>query len=61
MDTFVGRDNPVRVIRDELTDINSRKPLRILSISGPGGVGKTFLLDHVLSELDLSHLHYLPL
>ncbi|MGH7960404.1 MAG: ATP-binding protein [Candidatus Binatia bacterium] len=61
MNTFVGRDNPVRMIRDELTGINSREHVRILSISGPGGVGKTFLLDHVLSELDLSDLHYLPL
>jgi hypothetical protein len=61
MDTFVGRDNPVRMIRDELTDLNSQRHIRILSISGPGGVGKTFLLAHVLSELDLSHLRYLPL
>ncbi|MBW2307813.1 MAG: AAA family ATPase [Deltaproteobacteria bacterium] len=61
MDIFVGRDNPVRAIRDELKDMKSQKNIRILSISGPAGVGKTFLLDHALSELDLDHLRYLPL
>ena len=61
MDTFVGRDNPVRLLRDELSNLKSQRPLRILSISGPGGVGKTFLLDHALAALDLPQLHYLPL
>lgn len=61
MDTFVGRDNPVHTIRKELSDPQPHRRVRILSISGPGGVGKTFLLDHALSELDLPNLHYLPL
>jgi hypothetical protein len=61
MDTFVGRDNPVHSIRNELSDLQPHGHIRILSISGPGGVGKTFLLNHALSELDLLTLRYLPL
>jgi hypothetical protein len=61
MDTFVGRDNPVHSIRDELSDLRLHAHVRILSISGPGGVGKTFLLNHALSELDLPNLRYLLL
>lgn len=61
MDTFVGRDNPVHSIRNELSDLGPHGHIRILSISGPGGVGKTFLLNHALSELDLLTLRYLPL
>ena len=61
MNTFVGRDNPVREIHGELTDLNSQRNIRILSISGPGGVGKTFLVDHVISKLDLPALNYLTL
>lgn len=60
MDTFIGRDNPVQSIRNELSR-QTDSHVRILSISGPGGVGKTFLLDHALSELDLQDLGYLPL
>jgi hypothetical protein len=60
MDTFIGRDNPVQSIRNELS-CQSDNHVRILSISGPGGVGKTFLLDHALSELDLQDLGYPPL
>jgi AAA ATPase domain len=61
MDTFVGRDNPVHTIRNELSDLRLHAHVRILSISGPGGVGKTFLLNHALSELDLPNLRYLLL
>jgi hypothetical protein len=61
MDTFIGRDNPLQSIRNALCDLQSSRHLRILSISGPGGVGKTFLLQYALSELDLQNLGYLLL
>lgn len=61
MDAFVGRNSTVQEIRNELTDTNSQRRVRLVSISGPGGVGKTFLLNHVLSGLDLPHMGYLPL
>lgn len=61
MDTFVGREDPVANICAELRVPTRDQRVHIVSISGPGGVGKSFLLDHVLSQLDLSKLQYLPL
>ena len=46
-----------------LTEMIENAPagLSILAISGPGGVGKTFLLNHVLESLNLDTLGYLTL
>ncbi len=61
MSPFVGRDNPVEDISRVLSDQQPRTRIRIISISGPGGVGKSYMLNHVLSGLDLASLNYLPL
>jgi hypothetical protein len=61
MSIFVGRENPVQEIHRALIDHNPNQSVRIISVSGPGGVGKSYMLDHVLSNLDLSQLCYLSL
>ncbi|MGD9851058.1 MAG: ATP-binding protein [Nitrospirales bacterium] len=61
MSTFVGRESPVEDIRRAIIDASPKSKVRIISVSGPGGVGKSFMLDHVLSDLDLSHHKYLQL
>jgi len=47
---FVGRNSPVKEIRDMLNDKNSKEKVRIISISGPAGIGKTFLLENTLMQ-----------
>ena len=42
MDTFVGRDNPVHSIREELSDLRLHAHVRILSISVLAGSGRPF-------------------
>ena len=58
---FVGRVDPVRRLRAWLLGEGVPKPLGIVSISGPGGMGKTFLLDHTLASPDIDERHYLRL
>src|SRR5438034_1294126 len=57
---FVGRERPV----ERLHEVLDGRPfgggkLTILSIEGPGGVGKTRLLDHVLVGGRFTHRNYL--
>jgi hypothetical protein len=62
---FVGRLDPLRTVRTWiLGEATAGQQLRIASISGPGGIGKTFLLEHVLRGLpqeDLAGREYLTL
>lgn len=60
MDDFVGRENAVQSLKSLLTKRPSRR-LVVASISGPGGVGKSFLLEHVLAGVDLEGEKYLKL
>lgn len=62
-------DSPAetRILRDgevsRLTEIleNPGDPVTICAISGAGGVGKTFLVEHVLNSIGLEHSGYLKL
>ena len=45
---FVGRDDPVRKLTGWLNGEGWRSPVSIVSVSGPGGIGKTFLLEHAM-------------
>jgi len=58
---LIGRHDPVERLTGWLRDDADRRRLRIASISGPGGVGKTFLLDHVLAAADLRSRRFLTL
>lgn len=61
MKRFVGRENAAAhlasVLRGETK--SSTGPLSILSIEGPGGIGKTSFFDHVLAQTDLDDRNYL--
>lgn len=61
MKRFVGREDAAArlaaVLRGETK--SSSGPLSILSIEGPGGIGKTAFFDHVLSKTDLEDRNYL--
>lgn len=57
---FVGRLDPLERVRAFLTTRPSPRPrLRILSIGGPGGIGKTYLVDHALDTLDEAQREHL--
>lgn len=60
---FVGREDPHRTLQAWLLGEESRGTLSVGSISGPGGIGKTFLLDHVLrsAPAELAARQYLTL
>lgn len=58
---FVGRADPVRAMREWLSAGNPGRKLSIASVSGPGGIGKTFFTEHVFDTLDLDDLQYLRL
>ena len=47
---FVGRVDPVRKLKAWLSGEGLPLPVGITSVSGPGGIGKTFLLEQ--AELD---------
>ncbi len=58
---FVGRVDPVRKLRGWLLGEGVPKPVGIAAVSGPGGIGKTFLLDHTLVDPAIDARHYLRL
>ncbi|HEX7601422.1 MAG TPA: hypothetical protein VF316_07455, partial [Polyangiaceae bacterium] len=58
---FVGRKDPVRRLTAWLTGEGVRTPLSIISLSGPGGIGKTFLLDHAIRTSNTEGRNYLRL
>jgi len=60
---IVGRDTDVGKLASWLRRSDSPGPkLRIISVSGPGGIGKSFLVEHVESSTDIvASEHYLKL
>lgn len=58
---FVGREDPVRKLRGWLSGEGLRSPVSIVSVSGPGGIGKTFLLDHAIRTAGIESRSYLRL
>lgn len=61
-DHFVGRHDAVTRVQNVLTGQDRAKgKLVVQSIEGPGGIGKTFLLDHALAGVDLGFRNYLIL
>ena len=63
VDHFVGREDAVRRLADVLTGRKRAEgKLTIQSIEGPGGIGKTYLFNHVLTTTtDLSNRNFLTL
>jgi hypothetical protein len=60
--SFVGRQDATRHLLAALRGEESAPgKLSVLSVEGPGGIGKTFLFDHVLATNDLSEGKYLTL
>jgi hypothetical protein len=59
--SFVGRADPLRRLKSWLMGEHQIAPLAIASMSGPGGIGKTFLLDHVLRDPEVGGRGYLVL
>ena len=60
LDHFVGRTNDVERMRNVLLGKDRADGnLTIQSIEGPGGIGKSFLLEHVLAQTDLRERKYL--
>jgi hypothetical protein len=58
---FVGRADPLQRLQASLLGADAPRPLSIVSVSGPGGVGKTYLLRHALAVTDLSRRELLRL
>ena len=59
---FVGRQDAVRHLADLLTGLNrGGRKLAVQSIEGPGGIGKTYLFDHVVDTSNLSDRNFLTL
>lgn len=58
---FVGRTDPTKQLGEFLENRKGGGGLRIFSIGGPPGVGKTFLLDHVIASADIESREYLGL
>lgn len=59
---FVGREDAVNRLRAVFTGNDSAPGrLKVQSVEGPGGIGKTYLLDHVLATTDVSPRKYLTL
>ena len=59
---FVGRDDAVKRLHHVLTgDDSAAGNLTVQSIEGPGGIGKTFLLNHAIACADLTNRNYLTL
>jgi hypothetical protein len=59
---FVGRDDAVKRLNNVLTGRESADGiLTVQSIEGPGGIGKTFLVNHAIACADLINRNYLTL
>lgn len=59
---FVGRETSVKALAAGLLNQSSKNELiDILSISGQGGVGKSYLLDYTIDNTDLENQKYLIL
>jgi len=56
---FVGRTKPAEQLEAVLTGDLIASKLTVQSIEGPGGIGKTCLLDHVIGVSDLGSRNYL--
>lgn len=60
-DFFVGRDGPISQLKNLLENENQKQKLIIQSIEGPGGIGKSALLQHALEVADIAQKKYLVL
>jgi hypothetical protein len=60
MNRFVGRADSVATLRSVVAD-RGKPGLRLVSVSGPGGIGKSFFVDHALAEVDLTGHRFLKL
>jgi len=58
---FTGRQDSVKVLQSVLLGNESKGNLTIQTIDGPGGIGKSYLLDHVMKNVNLSQRKYLTL
>jgi hypothetical protein len=58
---FVGRVDPVRKLKAWLSGDGLRSPASIVSVSGPGGIGKTVLLEHAIRTSSVDGRNYLRL
>jgi hypothetical protein len=59
---FVGREQDIKQLGSVLTGkLKAAGQLTVQSVSGPGGIGKTTLFNHVLSRNDISGRKYLTL
>ncbi|NJD36863.1 MAG: hypothetical protein FIA89_00850 [Geobacter sp.] len=61
MNNFVGRNTAVEQLKLVLTGQTTNGSLTIQPIEGPGGIGKTYLLDHVIENTNLDQRNYLTL
>ena len=60
--SFVGRVDAVKEIEEVLVSSDRDEGrLAVQSIEGSGGIGKSYLLDHVMRTTDLHSLNYLTL
>lgn len=60
-DFFVGRDGPISQLKQLLENENQKQKLVVQSIEGPGGIGKSALLQHALETADIARKKYLVL
>ena len=58
---FVGRVDPVRKLKGWLAGEGLHSPVSIISVSGPGGIGKTVLLEHANHPESIGPRNYMRL
>ena len=62
VENFVGRNDAVKRVQDVLMGREAADGnLTVLSIEGPGGIGKTYLFNHAIGCVDLTNRNYLVL
>src|SRR5205085_1298259 len=65
LDDFVGRQGPIRQLCDVLLGKTPAGQLAVMSIEGPGGIGKSKLFHHVretmISPEEMTERRYLTL